>query len=159
MANQTRPVTCVTVGGNPAAGCTATCEEYHYEDYGSGAGGGWCRWFRFSATPGPGFAFVRFDWKRKLTRSDSPQIDYYNYTKSNNPFPPANAGTEYPDAIDAAEAKTIYGIDLAWSLIEIVDAVAVFERLPTDLLVNSSTIESPAQLVYDPATNLLVADF
>lgn len=32
-------------------------------------------------------------------------------------------------------------------------------RTPTHLLVNSSTVESPAKLVYDPATNLLVTDY
>lgn len=37
---------------------------------------------------------------------------------------------------------------------------AVFRRLGlTHLLVNSSTVESPSKLVYDPATNLLVADY
>ena len=36
---------------------------------------------------------------------------------------------------------------------------AFFTRQPTHLLVNSSTMESPAHLVYDPATNLLVADY
>ena len=36
---------------------------------------------------------------------------------------------------------------------------AYFIRQPTHLLVNSSTVESPAHLVYDPATNLLVADY
>ena len=38
-------------------------------------------------------------------------------------------------------------------------AIALFSRTPTHLLVNSSTKESPAKLVYDPATNLLVADY
>lgn len=39
------------------------------------------------------------------------------------------------------------------------DIYALFQRTPTHLLVNSSTVESPAKLVYDPATNKLVADF
>jgi hypothetical protein len=38
-------------------------------------------------------------------------------------------------------------------------AIALFQRTPTHLLVNSSTKESPAKLVYDPATNKLVADY
>ena len=40
--------------------------------------------------------------------------------------------------------------------------VAEFERIPhtpTHLLVNSSTAETPAKLVYDPTTNLLVGDY
>lgn len=40
--------------------------------------------------------------------------------------------------------------------------VAEFERIPhtpTDLLVNSSAVETPAKLVYDPTTNLLVGDY
>ena len=36
---------------------------------------------------------------------------------------------------------------------------AYFTLQLTHLLVNSSTVESPAHLVYDPATNLLVADY
>lgn len=39
---------------------------------------------------------------------------------------------------------------------------AYFEKVPrspTHLLVNNSTAENPAKLVYDPATNLLVADY
>ena len=36
---------------------------------------------------------------------------------------------------------------------------AYFTRTPTHLLVNSSTAENPAKLVYDPATNKLVADY
>lgn len=36
---------------------------------------------------------------------------------------------------------------------------AVFVRVPTHLLLNSSSAESPAKLVYDPTTNLLVADY
>ena len=39
------------------------------------------------------------------------------------------------------------------------DIYALFQRTPTHLLVNSSTKESPAKLVYDPATNKLVADY
>lgn len=42
-----------------------------------------------------------------------------------------------------------------------IQVVAVFDvpRIPTHLLVNSSTMESPSKLVYNPATNLLVADY
>ena len=39
------------------------------------------------------------------------------------------------------------------------EVLALFQRTPTHLLVNSSTKESPAKLVYDPATNKLVADY
>lgn len=39
------------------------------------------------------------------------------------------------------------------------EITAVFRRVPTNLLVNSSTVESPAKLVYDPTTNKLVADY
>ena len=35
---------------------------------------------------------------------------------------------------------------------------AVFVRIPTDLLVNSSSLGSPVKLVYDPSTNKLVCD-
>ena len=39
------------------------------------------------------------------------------------------------------------------------DLIAYFERLPTHLLVNSYNLSYPIRLVYDPATNLLVADY
>jgi hypothetical protein len=39
------------------------------------------------------------------------------------------------------------------------EAIALFKRIPTHLLVNSSDRTTPVQLVYDPATNKLVADY
>ncbi len=39
------------------------------------------------------------------------------------------------------------------------DIYALFQRTPTHLLVNSSNRTTPVQLVYDPATNKLVADY
>lgn len=39
------------------------------------------------------------------------------------------------------------------------EAVALFKRTPTHLLVNCSDRTTPVQLVYDPATNKLVADY
>lgn len=39
------------------------------------------------------------------------------------------------------------------------EVLALFQRTPTHLLVNSSTKESPAKLVYDTDTNKLVADY
>lgn len=39
------------------------------------------------------------------------------------------------------------------------EAIALFQRTPTHLLVNSSDRTTPVQLVYDPATNKLVADY
>lgn len=46
--------------------------------------------------------------------------------------------------------------------VDAITVVAVFRALPhqpTHLLVNSSTAENPAQIVFDPSTDLLVADF
>lgn len=40
-----------------------------------------------------------------------------------------------------------------------IEIQAVFKRVPTHLLVNSSDRTTPVQLVYDPATNKLVADY
>jgi hypothetical protein len=42
---------------------------------------------------------------------------------------------------------------------DMIEVQALFERTPTDLLVNSSDRTTPVQLVYDPATNKLVADY
>lgn len=39
------------------------------------------------------------------------------------------------------------------------EAIALFKRFATHLLVNSSARATPVQLVYDPATNKLVADY
>ena len=39
------------------------------------------------------------------------------------------------------------------------DLIAYFKRLPTHLLVNSYNLSYPIRLVYDPATNLLVANY
>lgn len=49
-------------------------------------------------------------------------------------------------------------IDLEITSISVV-AVFSMPHIPTHLLVNSSTVESPAKLVYDPTTNLLVGDY
>ena len=81
-----------------------------------------------------------------------------------------NAGTWTYDAADPGGFGYSYMGYAFWledlqapDVIQVTDisVTAVFApvRLPTHLLVNSSTIENPANLVYDPATGLLVADY
>ena len=57
--------------------------------------------------------------------------------------------------IDLSELGTGQGREVT----TITGLKAVFVRAPTHLLVNSANLSAPVQLVYDPATNLLVADY
>lgn len=69
----------------------------------------------------------------------------------------------YFKTIDMANGQVITSFGQVWRNNSYRDhgyiVNALFSRSPTNLLVNSSTVESPAKLVYDPATNLLVADY
>lgn len=138
------------------AGCTATATEYDSETYVNPAG--WMRWYRLAATPAAGWLFDRFEWQIEHNETgQNPSVT--NYQKNINPFPPAGQGKDYPGADDAADSEIDY-VNPAYTITDtMVNIVAVFKLAHTDLLVNSSTLESPAKLVYDPTTNLLVADF
>lgn len=69
----------------------------------------------------------------------------------------------YFKTIDMANGQVITSFGQVWRNNSYRDhgyiVSALFSRSPTNLLVNSSTVESPAKLVYDPATNKLVADY
>ena len=83
----------------------------------------------FTATPSPHYRFVK--WTKFY------KISGYEYDHSTNNQITFEVGTRPTGAVFRA----------------------YFEWDGTDLLVNSSNLGSPVQLVYDPATNLLVADY
>lgn len=126
--------------------------------------------YTFTATPAQGWQFVRF-----IITSSQGVIN--NSTGVETVYPPGTAQTTTNPLVlrsDFATSEVVnwyyyswlgaFGYDKptgytyyhkTWNI------TAVFERVyaPTHLLVNSSTVESPAKLVYDPTTNLLVADY
>ena len=76
-----------------------------------------------------------------------PAAQNYNAAEQPFEFEETDPGTEW-------RARTVKS--------EIVEILAYFTSsspVPTDLLVNSSSVESPAKLVYDPTTNRLVVDY
>lgn len=123
----------------------------------------------FTATPAAGWAFDHFEiYIEQIWSSGS--IVHDTNRKTTNPF-------SLPDDIPSGWASyppyswpatlwlgewTNYNTSShtsSHSYYSKYEITAVFKRLPTHLLVNSSTVESPAKLVYDPTTNLLVADY
>lgn len=60
---------------------------------------------------------------------------------------------------EVVSTNSTYVVRVAYRLAYDTVYIAVFEWDGTDLLVNSANLGSPVQLVYDPATNLLVADY
>ena len=128
-----------------AAGCSADCTgvQTDYSD-------GWLRTYTATARPAGNWRFVKFTWSRYRVRpSGSTLID--------TPESPYNPSTS-TDGLNELRTET----STTWTEYIISDLTAVFEYVApphTHLLVNSATKESPAHLVYDPATNLLVADF
>ena len=130
-----------------AAGCTATCTgtETTFSD------GGWQRNYTATATAVGNWRFVKFTWVR--TR----------YQNTGTPIPTDYESTSNPaDSSDGlSELRVVYSSG-RWAEYIISGLTAVFEYVApphTHLLVNSATKESPPHLVYDPTTNLLVADY
>lgn len=133
-----------------AAGCSATCDIDHYDrdlpyyEY---------VYYKLTATLADGWTFGYFEWSlhvENATTGDS--WDDGPYQLSSNP------GTStwlYDGFIDLGALGTGQGREVT----TITGLKAVFVRVPTHLLVNSANLGSPVQLVYDPATNLLVADY
>lgn len=132
-----------------AAGCTAQCpgEQTDYSD-------GWSREYTLSASAASGWRFVKFTWS-KVRRTASGTTPIGDYESSSNP-------STWEDGLSEVR---VYGDQTYWLENLIENIVAHFEQTtppphtPTHLLVNSSTAENPAKLVYDPTTNLLVADY
>ena len=125
--------------------------------------------FSYTATPAAGFSFSHFavtvtadnggtTSTRTVTRNGTESAGTWTYSPDGRQQS-ANwiedgfgIWFEYYDSDTGDPIPGWYGYVVSISV------VAVFVRVPTHLLVNSSTAENPAQLVYDPATDLLVAD-
>lgn len=147
--------------GAATAGCTATCGSYYTGSKPSSYGG--TRYFtnyQATATTALGWTFVRWEVTYRYTYSDggSPSEETVRY--SANPFPATTTATDTENPFEFEDVG--YSATPAHSVKkEIVGIIAVFTggHTPTHLLVNSSTAENPAKLVYDPASHLLVADY
>lgn len=133
-----------------AAGCSATCEfsssdsNLPYWEY---------VYYKLTATPAAGWTFGYFEWSlhvENATTGDS--WDDGPYQLSSNP---GTSNLLYDGFIDLSELGTGQGREVT----TITGLKVVFVRVPTHLLVNSANLSAPVQLVYDPATNLLVADY
>lgn len=146
MADVSLQVTISPIGA-ANAGCTATCTgtETTFSD------GGWLRIYTATATAAGNWRFVRFTWTRTRYNDTGTPI-YTDYTSPSNPATSSDG---------LSEARYVYSSG-HWSEYIITNLTAVFQYVApphTHLLVNSATKESPPHLVYDPTTNLLVADY
>lgn len=167
----TKPVT-VSPPAALAAGCTATCESYYTGTQQPSYQGD----VTISYTNYQVIARGRIGtWKPKrikvshfYTYSDgSTSTDTITYRSSNygdpNPwnFPAVKSFTDRENPFEFEEVDPGTVTRLRTVKDEITGIEVEFEGgyTPTHLLVNSSTTENPAKLVYDPATNLLVADY
>lgn len=151
----TKPVT-VLPAAAAAAGCTATCESYA-----SGTSGNES-FTNYSclATPVGEWVLLRWDFVTTYTYRDG-HTSTASWTRdAYNPYPPSRrddvavnpndstftyTGTPHPDDMMSESFAAT--------------AVFRFNHSPTNLLVNSYNHESRVQLVHDPTTNLLVADY
>ena len=151
----TKPVT-VSPPAAAAAGCAATCVSYAT---GTEAGVIDFTNYQFAATTVGNWRIVRFDFDEH-TQSSTGGDTVQSFSKAPGAAKkyPADADRDYSARLEPFEDDYTDGTYHEWTTLE--NCVAVFElRTPTHLLVNSSTTENPAKLVYDPTTNLLVADY
>lgn len=131
-----------------AAGCSATCDIDHYDralpyyEY---------VYYKLTATPADGWTFGYFTWS--LHTENATTGDSWD----DGPFSsdPGTSTWLYDGFIDLSELQTGQGREVT----TITGLKAVFVRDPTHLLVNSANLSAPVQLVYDPESNLLVADY
>lgn len=133
-----------------AAECGATCDvdsrdsNLPYYEY---------VYYKLTATYADGWTFGYFEWSlhvENATTGDS--WDDGPYQLSSNP---GTSTLLYDGFVDLSELEIGRGREVT----TITGLKAVFVRGPTNLLVNSFNKSSPVQLVYDPATHRLVADY
>ena len=145
----TKPVT-ISPNEAVAAGCTATCVSWlHDLDLRVDV-----YYYQISATAAAGWELDYIAWDLDLDGNPDRTDSFIVYNKS--PIPETQrTGAEYAgDLLDGWD----YNMRHVYTLFNV---KAHFKRqhTPTHLLVNYATRESPAKLVYDPATNRLVADY
>jgi len=111
-------------------------------------------------------------WQQRYTEIDTPAQGYQlvrrvlQYTGTGSGTPPDDDTTftipfVYPDYRQDNNLNEYFNVrhpEGTWTATIGLYFTKV-PRTPTHLLVNSSTVETPAKLVYDPTTNLLVADY
>ena len=137
-----------------AVGSPAPFPTYQYSAYQD---------YKFMARPNAGYQFVRFDITQTTDYGDGSAPTVTHFSKSGTYSVADAAWTWQTDCV--GDWNGIYWWDYTpqgySEIIQVTayEVVAVFKRIPTHLLVNSSTAENPAKLVYDPITNLLVADY
>lgn len=131
-----------------AAGCAATC---NLVDTVIDPGGS-IYYYQLTATTANGWTFDHFEWVCHNV-SEGGQTTDTPETRTQNPFP-ASA----PWSIDLAEFQVGDPV-ISTTTLQSIKAVFRSSRIFTHLLVNSSTVLTPALLVYDPTTGLLVADY
>lgn len=130
------------------------------------AGHGEYRNFRYTATPAAGYRFKQFEVTVSSVTVDFPHTE-------TTIFQGTQSGANWiyePDLTYWSNYWYLWGYSLWWTdpdfpsvtgEVTAISVVAVFERsyTPTHLLVNSYSKSFPVQLLYDPTTNLLVADY
>ena len=119
--------------------------------------------YKLTATAAAGYAFDHFEFKTREWTEYNQSITYdvtrdssnSNSTAISNGLP---TGDQYSASIVGKFTISYLGEIIHLDPISI---TAVFRPLhtPTHLLVNSSNYTNPVTLVYDPSTNLLVADY
>lgn len=147
------------------AGCRATCASYYdgTKEGGPSYDGINYTNYQCAATVATGWRFLRFEYTIKGTTNHPNGHTYTEtITLNTNPAPVQQITNNWANPF---EYEVIGDDGSVYMTIkeEIISVVAYFEEIPvhvpTHLLVNSFSKSTPVQLVYDPTTNLLVADF
>ena len=123
--------------------------------------------FRFTATPAAGWHFdhwhISYSYDRGSYFGSPDETHETIYDEHNvyntNPFETVADYTLSVGVWDLIEEYYSTGRYGSTRKTLTYHVEAVFSRSATDLLVNSFNKSSPVQLVYDPTTNLLVADY
>lgn len=119
--------------------------------------------YKLTATAAAGYAFDHFEFKTREWTEYNQSIIYDDTRTSSNSNNPA-ISNGLPTS-DQYSASIVGKFDISYSgqdtHLTPISITAVFRPLhtPTHLLVNSSNYTNPVSLVYDPSTNLLVADY
>ena len=123
----------------------------------------------YTATPAQGYTCTGFDVVAVVTRKDSglqpettTQTAHYDGVQSGGSWI-LESSQHLADANGWVYWYEYIDVD-AWGQIDSVTVTATFApiappRVPTHLLVNSSSLGNPVQLVHDATTGLLVADY
>lgn len=145
MAEYTKQVT-ILPSAAQAAGCSATCvgigdatlpRSIQYDA---------------TATAANGWRFGHWEYRTKHTDTAYPERSYVSPPYETDP---THSGFNPERLFEFFQ----YNDDRLIISDVIIDLTVVFVREPTHLLVNSANLSAPVQLVYDPTTNLLVADY